>query len=234
MVNTMPSSSRREALEGVVLALERQQHGVGGGECVQGQQPEGGRAVDQHVVVAVGDRGEGAGEALLAVRKGDELDLGADEVGARRRDLEELELRGSHHLEEARAADQGVVDLGLRVDEAEAAAGVALRIEVHEQHRVLGRGDGGGEVHGCGGFPHTALLVGESHDLGSRSPTLRLGRVRNGSPPGERRDLLGLPRPVAGVQRVPRGTSDSLRDRPRGRRGAQRPSSSAMERGPTR
>ena len=41
-----------EALEGVVLALDRDQHRVGGGEGVDGQEAERRRAVDQDVVVA--------------------------------------------------------------------------------------------------------------------------------------------------------------------------------------
>ena len=45
-----------QALEGVVLALEGDQHGVRGRECIDGEETERGRAIDEDVVEPVCDR----------------------------------------------------------------------------------------------------------------------------------------------------------------------------------
>ena len=50
--------------------------------------------------------------------------------------------------------------------QAEAAGEVGLRIEVDEQHALLGHGEGRGEVDGGGGFADATFLVGDSDDPG--------------------------------------------------------------------
>ena len=45
----------RQSFQCVVLTLQRDQDRVGGREGIDGQQPEGRRAIDQDVVVSVGD-----------------------------------------------------------------------------------------------------------------------------------------------------------------------------------
>jgi len=73
-----------ESLERVVLALHRDDHGVGRGEAVHGEHVERRRAVDEHVVVVVEHGGERFAQTVLAAIDRDELDLGAGEraVGA--------------------------------------------------------------------------------------------------------------------------------------------------------
>ena len=56
-----------QALQGVVLALDRDQHLGGRGQAVDGQQAERGRAVDEHEVVVVADLVE---RALAAAARG--------------------------------------------------------------------------------------------------------------------------------------------------------------------
>ena len=58
----------------------------------------------------------------------------------------------------------GAADGGLAL-QAEAAGGVALRIDVDEEDGVAGEREGGGEVDGRGGLADAALLVGDGYHL---------------------------------------------------------------------
>ena len=59
-----------QALQGVVLALDRDHHRVGGRERVHRQQTERRRAVEQDVVVVGDDVGQDVGEPPLALGRG--------------------------------------------------------------------------------------------------------------------------------------------------------------------
>ena len=81
-----------EALERVVLALERHEHRVRRRQRIHREQAERGRAVDEDVVVRIGDRRQEPGEAPLALGDPGKLHLGPGE-GDRRGD--EMEARDS-------------------------------------------------------------------------------------------------------------------------------------------
>ena len=57
----------------------------------------------------------------------------------------------------------------------EAGAGVALRVEVDDEHPVAEVGQAGAQVHGRGRLAHAALLVGDGHDPGERAGERRRG-----------------------------------------------------------
>ena len=57
--------------------------------------------------------------------------------------------------------------------DAETGAGVALRIEIDDQNGFMGRGHGGRQIDGGGGFAHAALLIGDGDD----ARLTRLGHV---------------------------------------------------------
>ena len=59
--------------------------------------------------------------------------------------------------------------------DAEAGAGVALRVEVDDQHPVAEVGQAGPEVHRGGGLADAALLVGDGHDPGQRTRRRAVG-----------------------------------------------------------
>ena len=82
-----------EALEGVVLALDRDEHAVGGGEGVDGEQAQGRWAVEEDVVVAARPIGPALGQAPLASLDRNQLDLCAGQVARRRDDGEPLDAR---------------------------------------------------------------------------------------------------------------------------------------------
>ena len=66
-----------ETLEGVVLALDRDEHLVGGGQAVDGEQAERRRAVDEDEVVVAAHGLERPPQLELPAERGHELDLGA-------------------------------------------------------------------------------------------------------------------------------------------------------------
>ncbi len=62
--------------------------------------------------------------------------------------------------------------------DAEAAAGVALRVHVDEQHALALGGQGSGQVHRRGGLAHAALLIGDCQDATHPLAPSFPGRVR--------------------------------------------------------
>ena len=111
-----------------------------------------------------------------------------------------------------------VVDraLDVAVADAEPGRGVALRIEVDDEHPESELGEGGAEVHGRRGLADAALLVGDREDPGQRRSARRrrsaLGRsATGGRRPGRAPRIgLGSARRRLGRRRRP----PSARDRP--------------------
>ena len=68
-----------EAFEREVLAVQRNEHAIGGDERVQREQAERRRAVDEDVVELVAQRLEQVPQAAFAIGQGDQFDLGAGE-----------------------------------------------------------------------------------------------------------------------------------------------------------
>jgi hypothetical protein len=75
--------------------------------------------------------------------------------------------RGRHHrVAQRRFADQHVVGRAVAAAaiDAEPGRGIALRIEIDNQHPLADRGQRGAEIDRGGGLADTALLVGERQD----------------------------------------------------------------------
>ena len=174
-----------ETLERVVLALDRDDHVVGRGQAVDGQQPERRRAVDEGEVVVVAHRVERPLELQLAGERRDQLDLGAGEVDGRRDDEEVLHARRLDAVSSGRVVHDHVVDRALDVAVADAEAGrrVALGVEVDHEDPVAELGERRAEVHRGGGLADATLLVGDRDDPREL----------------ERRHRLGLPRRMPGA-----------------------------------
>ncbi len=115
------------------LALQRDHHGVGGGQPVDREDAERRRTVDEHEVEAALHRCERACERVLPTHLGREHHLGAGEVDGRRE--QRAPSRRSDDVGRVGAPEQHVVErrldrLGIepgRIREA------GLRIEIHEQ-----------------------------------------------------------------------------------------------------
>jgi len=161
-----------EAAHREVLALDRHDHLVGGGERIDGQQAEARRRVDADVVVVAVDLAEGLLERALAADLGAHGDLGAGQVD---RGDGDVDLAMCDYLGDRQVVDEHVVHALLdlvRVD-ALAHGQVALRVEVDAEHAVAQLRQCHRQVEGRGRLGDAALLVGEADDVGEVG--LRLG-----------------------------------------------------------
>ncbi len=71
------------------------------------------------------------------------------------------------------------MDIGMDID-AEAEAGVALRVEVYQQHLFFKAREGCGQINGSCRLGHTAFLVDESDDLETKRGGGLLGLAPSG------------------------------------------------------
>ena len=160
-----------EPFEGEVLAVERNQHGIGGDERVEREEAERRRRVDEDVVEAIGAVVEAVDdrpEPMLAVGERHELDLGTREVAI---GGDQGQIANRRLEDEGRGVGgvsrQGVVDAaagGGLAFEADPAGEVALRVEVDEQDALACERERGAEVDGGGGFADAAFLIGDDED----------------------------------------------------------------------
>ena len=170
----------RQTFEREELALQRHQDRVRRRHRVDGEKIERGRAIDQHIGVVgvrrrVGvQRGDRVAQPEGAAGRGAELELEAGEIHGGGRDVQPR-YRGRHHaLAQLRFADQHVIGRAVAVAavDAEAGRGVALRIEIDDQHPLADRGERRAEIDRGGGLADAALLVGERQDARMGRPLL--------------------------------------------------------------
>jgi hypothetical protein len=177
-----------EALQGVVLALDRHDQLLGRGHGVDSEEPEGRRAVQEDEVIRRPAHVlERPLEPSLAGELTDELDLGAGEVDGGGHRVEPLDLRRNHGILQRCLAEQHVVHrrvAGLVADP-EPGGGVALGIEVDDQDAMAKLGQRGAEAHGRGALADPALLVRDRDDARGRA----LRRRRGGAGPAGARRL---------------------------------------------
>ena len=166
-----------DALQGVVLALQRHQDAVGRHQRVQGEQAERGRAVDQHIVVACRVPAEGVGKPVFPARRLDQLDLGAGQMHRGRREVEVRHLRFGNDLRQRGGADDQIV--GVRLPGAgrrpQAGGRVGLGIEIQQQHPQAAGGQRRAEIDRRGRLADAAFLVGDRQD--ARRPVRGAGEA---------------------------------------------------------
>ncbi len=80
------------ALNCKILALDRDEDGVGCGKRIQRQQVQGGWAVDYHERIPAKNRTDGLFQAVFAIVHRDELNGGAHQVLIGRNDIEPVDL----------------------------------------------------------------------------------------------------------------------------------------------
>src|SRR5690606_38401111 len=125
---------------------------------------------DEVVVGAHTDERPGQQGKVLAA--GVELDGGPREVPGSRQQVEVLRGRLHRRLTGGGPARDHVVDSVLWVCNADAAAGVGLRVEVDEQHAAP-LGEGCSQVDGRRRLPYAALLVDHPDDGQALPPRSR-------------------------------------------------------------
>jgi hypothetical protein len=159
-----------EALESVVLALKRDEDRVGGGQSVYRKEPEGRRAVEEDVVVFTGDCLNEAREPPLSLGKRGQFDLGPGQADGGRDETQAFDRTRHHEISEGSPIDEGVVHRapGLSAIDAEAARGIALRIEVDDEDASALEGQVGRQVDDGRRLADAALLVGTGDGLAQR------------------------------------------------------------------
>ena len=152
----------RQPFERVVLALNRDDETVGGGQHVQRDEPERRRAVDDDVAVVIPQIAERLAHARLASVLIDELDFGAHQILGCGNHIEVREMHVREpRLDERRAVDERLVERmanAIALD-AHAARRIALRIRVDEERLSLGRRERRREIDGGRRFTHATFLV---------------------------------------------------------------------------
>ena len=128
-----------QSFQRVVLTLERDQHGVGGGQGVHGQESERWRAVDEDVVVAVGDLAHEASQATFPGLDRCQFDLGAGQGDGGWHDVEAEWARHDEPVEGV-LVDDGVIDRAFeeRAIETEPARRVPLWVQVDDEDAITG------------------------------------------------------------------------------------------------
>src|SRR5262249_5927328 len=153
--------------------LQRDEHAVGTGQRVDGEQSQGRLAVDEDVVVLLHRGAQQPGQRHLAGDLGNELDLGGGQVDVGRQQVQPVDVGlDADVVDGAVVTQQQVVDGQVevvRVD-AEPDRQGTLRVEVHQQHAPPVLGQGRTEVDGGGRLPDAALLVGHRDDAGRAVP----------------------------------------------------------------
>jgi hypothetical protein len=153
-----------DALEGEELALDGNEDGIGGDECVEGEKVEGRRAVYEDEPVLLADRGDALAEAELALRDIDEFEVGSDEVLVGTEEGQAVEGRRKDCCGDVGVADEDMVGAGPSVvfGDPESSGGISLGVRVDDQNREIGSGEGSAEVDGGGCFADAAFLIGNS------------------------------------------------------------------------
>ena len=156
----------RHALQGVVLALDGDQHLGRGNERVDRQQAQRRRAVDEHVVeVGALEFGQRVAQPVLAGHHADEFDLGAGQVDGGGHAEQQFVVRTPAQRGMQRdLPDQHLVGRrrsGLPVFDPQRRAGIALRIEVDHQRLESLHGQCRRQVHRGRRLTDAALLIGD-------------------------------------------------------------------------
>lgn len=152
----------RKPLKRVVLALYGDEHQVGGREHVDGEKAEGWGAINEDVIVAIADGGEGVTHCQFAIGAIDQLDFGAGKIGSGGGDIQVRELDcAENDFVEGALADECVVNRGEECFALEtyAARGVALRVAIDQKRVLLGHCETCGEVDCRRGFSDPTLLI---------------------------------------------------------------------------
>src|SRR5918997_745612 len=216
----------RQALEGVVLALYRNEDLIRAGQGVERQKIEGRWAIEEHPVVRLRRKLlQGPFELELASQARHQLHLGPHQVNRGGRDVQPRDVRLDGYLLQGLALEQDVVHAppGIR-DHTETARGVPLRVHVYDEDLFALLGEGGRQVDGGGALPHTALLVDYGdHGFHRKHVSTRPARLSSYTTPSGR--LAGTPTLrgyLAGVSssfsRITRHRSFSSRPGKRGTR----------------
>src|SRR5712672_641744 len=135
-----------------------------------------------------------------------DLELEARQIHGGRRDMQMRDRGGENRLAQRSFAGDEIVgrDLPAFLVDAEPGRGIALRIEVDDEHALADGGERGAEIDRGRGLADAALLVGDrQHPRRRRGVRFRLARKRHDVPGIHIRRLLVIRH---GVPSIPAGS----------------------------
>ncbi len=97
------------AFEGEIFRLHWNDHGVSGSECVDGDNPERGGAVDEYIIIIILNRGQYSEERLFTFAAVHELHFRADQVDARANHVEAFDVRLDDAVEDGIVVDDALI-----------------------------------------------------------------------------------------------------------------------------
>ena len=150
-----------DAFQGEVFALYGDDDRVGGGERVHCDEAQAGTAIDEDEIVIFDDGTYHLLQRVLVILEVQQFDFGSDQVDVGRHDVESFNVCRVDDVLDVNLPEQCVVERVLELADVHthAARCVGLRVSVDEEHFLFECGERGSEVHACGCFAHTALLV---------------------------------------------------------------------------
>ncbi|MNR24238.1 hypothetical protein D3C85_1413070 [compost metagenome] len=150
-----------------------------GGKPIQGQQRQRGRAIDQDKIVLAGDGVDGGLQLAFALVHLHQVDLGAGKLAVGGQHVVAARFRLHAGLLDRGLADQYLVQVRLErvLVDATTHGGVALRVQVHQQHALIVRGKAGRQIDGGRRLAHTTLLIGDAEYAGGCAGGYVLHRV---------------------------------------------------------
>ena len=156
-----------QALERVVLALHRDHHGIRGHQRIQREHVERRRTVDQNHVEILAHRLQRIAQLEFASRNhAEQPDLGGRQILIGRHQHEAAVL-DRHQRFHGGAIAQHHLATGARLRvlvDAASHGGIALRIEVDQQHAPFGRRQRGSKIDGGRGLSDAAFLICDCDD----------------------------------------------------------------------
>ena len=152
-------------LQRVILALDGDHHAIRGSEGIDRQQGQTGRTVDQDEVEVLRHGGDGGFQAELTPVHPHQLQLSARQADVAAGNGKVAEIRLFHHVLHLHAAHQHLIDALFLHRHAQAGGGVALGIQVDNQHPLAHIRHEGRQVDRRGGFAHAALLIDDCNGL---------------------------------------------------------------------
>ena len=156
----------RQTFQRIILALHRDQHTVAGAQTVQGEQVQAGRAVDEDEVIVLLHPGQRLAQAALAARQVDHFQAGTGQTGVGT-DHIGAELGFADGLGGGGPANEHLVGAALHapLGDAVAGGGVALGVQVHDEHLFAQSRHAGGQVDGGRGLADAAFLVCDCYNF---------------------------------------------------------------------
>src|SRR3990172_7990377 len=173
-----------QPFQGVILALQGNQHGPGRAQGVDGQQPQGGRAVDEDDLVRPLEGPQNLPKPRFPSFLGDQLYLRPDQVSRRGQEVKIRQIRAADRFRRRHLVHQRPVDVLFGIPPRVAAdprRRVRLGVHVHEKGPLLHHGKGGGEIDRRGGLPHPPFLVGNGDDVDQAVLLQRPANPENGN-----------------------------------------------------